>query len=468
MEGNLRNNKILLLNPPGTKMYFRDYYCSKVSKARYYYHPIDLVYLSGRFSEAFNVKVIDAIVENLSVDECLKQIVNFDPGAVCFMSSAPSYHEDMKFISLVNSELSNTEIVGTGDVFRELKESVFMENQFLNAILLDFSTPDLENYLLNIEGEFHNIIFRDNKNIVNTGEVHNKNIFDVATPRWDLFKLDAYHFPFLRRAPFASILTDFGCPFSCEFCPISSLGHKLRSIESIIEELQLLKTLGVKELYIRDQTFAAKRIRTLNLLQTIIDNDLKFGWTCLSRTDVLDVELIKKMKLAGCHTIMVGIESANDEILKTYKKNTKTDEVLSKVSMIRKVGIRVGGFFMIGFPGETQKSILNTIKLACDLPLDYASFNIATPRFGTVFRKKSIENSNVNPEIFNVESSEGESVWINQEMSAEQIETFRRLAVRKFYLRPQYVLRRFFGVKSTLELKNLILEAFSLLKKNSL
>jgi len=457
--------KTVLLNPPGDKMILRDYYCAKVSKARYYYHPVDFIYLSGRLAALGELMVIDAIASQLSAEETLDKISRFEPSAVIFLSSAPSFVADMAFMQRLSVQLPHTQIIGTGDVFRDYGKEAMIRYPFMHAVFIDFSTDDIIRTLTHQSGVINNVIYRKNNELIAGTELHGNGVFDVPLPRWDLFDISAYRFPFARRKPFASILTDFGCPFSCDFCPVSSLGFKLRSIDSVIEEMTLLSQMGVKELYIRDQTFGANRKRTVALLNAMLDKSLKFSWTGLSRADILDVELVKLMKKAGCHTLMIGIESANDNLMAVHKKNTRVSEVSEKISQIRSTGVRVGGFFMIGFPGESKESVLNTIRLALSLKVDYASFNIATPRLGTHFRRHAIEQGLVQSENIDAESSSAMPVWQNQQLSNNELFNLRRMAVRKFYLRPLYLLKRFAGIRTLNELSNLINEGFALLSK---
>ncbi|MGM0649440.1 MAG: B12-binding domain-containing radical SAM protein [Bacteroidota bacterium] len=458
---------ILLLNPPGEKQYFRDYYCAKVSKARYYYHPVDLLYMSGRLGEIANVQIIDAIAEKMDTDTCFDKTIKIKPDAIIFLSSAPSYNEDMAFITKIKKALPGCLMIGNGDIFREYKSKGLKENPQLDAILLDFSTPHIIQYFENSGREIiSNIIYRHNDQIVEGKEIHSNGNWHVPVPLWHKINVKAYHFPFAKRKPFASILTDFGCPFQCDFCPVSSLGFKLRPVKDVLNELELLNDMGVKELYIRDQTFGIDKKRNMELLDALIQSNMHFSWTCLSRPDVLDNELTGKMKKAGCHTIMVGIESANDALMTQHKKNIKLNDTYRNIKKIKDAGLRIGGFFMIGFPGESRSSVMETINLAKKLPLDYASFNIASPRFGTDFRKTSIENGIVDHEKLGAESSAATPVWKNQELNNAELSNLRRKAVRNFYLRPLYIFKRITGISTRLELYNIINEGFALLKKN--
>ena len=198
--------KLLLLNPPGTKKYFRDYYCTSVSKAKYYYHPLDLVYLSGILDKDFNLSVMDCIAEDLSVKESKKRIFKLQPDYIIFLLSSPSYKEDVAFFNSLKKLLPNTEFIGTGDIYREYKEKSFILNQFLDAILLDFSTEDILKYLK--QGKecniIDNIIYRKGKKIYTGQEKHGYGTFTIPVPRWDLFQLDKYTFPFSKEKKYAT------------------------------------------------------------------------------------------------------------------------------------------------------------------------------------------------------------------------------------------------------------------------
>lgn len=456
---------ILVLNPPGDRKYFRDYYCTKVSKAHYYYHPVDLVYLSGTLSKLGQVAVVDAIAESLSQSECLQRVEQINPDIILFLISSPSYYLDVEFLTKLKLQLPQTRFIGTGDVYREFREKAFEQHEFLDAIVLDFSTEDIITYLENGRGEIiDNIIYQYENQIYAGEEKHGYGQFQIAIPRWDLFPLDRYKFPFERRTKFASILTDFGCAFSCSFCPISTLGFKLRSVNEVIEEIKLLKSLGVRELFFRDQTFGANKKRTIELCQAL--KPLNMSWTCFTRVDTLSEDLIVPMKAAGCHTIMFGIESADEQLLQQYEKNTKQSQMLAAIKLCKKYRIDTVGTFILGLPGDTRESTLNTLKFAKNLNLDFASFNIAVPRFGTKFRQDALVNGWASEEQLVMESSKSKPIWQNQTLSNEEILELHKLIKRSFYLRSSYLLKRIFKIRTMHQLINSLEGFYYLLFKN--
>jgi len=458
--------KVLLLNPPGDRIFFRDYYCSKVSKANYYYHPLDLLYLSGRFpKQKYDLYVLDAIADGLSEDHCLSRIKEISPDIVLSLVASPSYQKDISFLRNMKKELGDISLIVTGDVYRELRQETFNITPFIDAVLLDFSTDDVIKYIENGNGEkINNIIYKKNDVIFIGDEVHARGTFDTPIPRWELFHINRYSFPFARRKKFATVLTDFGCPFSCSFCPINTLGFKLRPINSVIEELKLLKSFGVNELFIRDQTFGVNKQRTVEFCESLIKEKLNFSWTCFSRVDVIKEDILKLMKTSGCHTIMFGIESANEEILRNYKKNTSISQMREAIRLCKKYKIRTVGTFIIGLPGETRQTALNTINFAKSAGLDFASFNTAAPLFGAQFREQIVKSGWVDKKDIEMESAKGKPIWKNQGLSNEEILRLHRKAVRSFYLRPKYLLERLFALRTIEEVRQTFKEALSLFK----
>jgi len=456
--------KVLLLNPPGDRKFFRDYYCTKISKARYYYHPIDLVYLSGRFGAGYEVKVIDAIAETLEPSQCLAAIKEFDPHIVIFLISSPSYEQDVRFLTNAKTVCPLALFVGSGDVYREFKDRAFQDHPFLDAVLLDFSTPDIMTLIEAAGGQvIENVIYRYNGRIIVGQETHGHGRFSLPIPQWHLFPLDRYSFPFALKRRIGTILTDFGCPYTCTFCPISTLGFKLRDIESVIEEIRTLKSLGIHELFIRDQTFGVNKQRTFELCRKIVEEGLNIGWTCFSRVDVVTDELLAAMRAAGCHTVMFGIETADDQTLKALKKHTTTAQTIRALELCRSNGLRTVGTFLIGLPGEPRESTLATIELAKGIGLDFASFNIATPRFGTPFRDEALQKVWVDGTEIQMDSAKSKPIWMNQSLSNEEIYRLQRRAVRSFYLRPGYLMHRLVSLRTPFELVASVREAYGLL-----
>jgi len=439
--------KVCLLNPPGEKPYLRDYYCSKISKARYILHPVDLVMLSGTLGQRYSVDVIDAIAERMKPNECYRKIMEINPDVVVFMTGAVSYSEDFSFLEKVKKSLPNTKFIGTGDILMDRGSETLKENSFLDAIILDFTTQDILKYL---EGDSPaNMIYRRGNDIINGGVKRGRGEeFVIPMPRHELFSNRLYSSPFARCFPLVTILTDYGCPYKCSFCIMPSIGFKYRSLKNVLEELEYVHSMGIRELYIDDQTFGVNFERTVSLCKEMIRRKFKFGWSCLSRADVLSEELLKVMKQAGCHTIIFGVESGSEETLKRYGKGMDIKKIQNIFNLCRRYCIMSVGTFMIGLPGEGISETLSTIELAKRLNCDYASFNVAVPRMATGLRKEAIKGNLIDEGLMPMDQSGNYATMSTDRLTGADILSLRKRAIREFYLRPQYLWYRLRHVKN--------------------
>lgn len=446
--------KVLLLNPPGDELYLRDYFCSKISKSGYLYHPTDLLTLSGAMSQRFEVHVCDAIAEKRSYDGCLRDVRDLAPDFLVFITGSVSFGKDMDFIQTLRAETPSIQkVMGIGDIFFEKPHQKLERFPFLDAIVYDFTTDAPVRFLA---GEpCTNIVHRKNGEISGQWDKPRNAEFSIPVPRYDLFPNKAYNYPFCRKKPFAVMLTNFGCPFQCSFCIMPSLGFKVRDVENLLQELRYLKQNGFKNIYFNDQTFAAHKRKTRQLLEAMINEGLNsMGWVCFSRVDVLDEELIQLMRKAGCHTIMFGVESADESILNQYQKNITPDLVRERVTQCKKHGIRTLGTFILGLPGETRETALKTIAFAKNIPLDYAAFNIAIPRMGTGLRDRAVSENLVAEDMEEMDQSGAQAVLETETMSPRAVEALQRKAYREFYFRPGKLLGKVLDIRTTHDLMN--------------
>ncbi len=146
--------------------------------------------------------------------------------------------------------------------------------------------------------------------------------------------------------------------------------------------------LGYEDVFFVDDCFTLNSKRVMQICDEIRRRGLKFGWECLARVDAVSTELAQRMREAGCRRIFFGIESGNDGILKEMGKQFTLDEARRAVECVSSTGIDVGAFFIVGYPGETEATILDTLKYATSLPLEYLSFTLPYPIPGTTLYEK--------------------------------------------------------------------------------
>ena len=181
------------------------------------------------------------------------------------------------------------------------------------------------------------------------------------------------------------------------------------------------------------------------------------------RVDSVDEILLRAMKRAGCHTIMFGVESSNEEILRRFNKGTNLKQVSQAFKLCHAVGLKTLGTFILGFPGETRSSCLSTISLARELDCDYASFNIFMPKYSTTLRDELLGDRKL---ISGIESPLDQSGILPfhsyASVSSRGLQKLKEHAIVSFYLRPSYILKQLFGIKTLFELKMLFIRAYNL------
>jgi len=186
------------------------------------------------------------------------------------------------------------------------------------------------------------------------------------------------------------LMSTRGCPFRCEFCHKSVFGDLFssRSTQSVIDEMREIAALGYQHIWMSDDLFTLNYQRTLALCQEIEAAHLPLTWECLSRVTHVDYDLFVQMRRAGCSRVFFGIESGDEGVLKQMAKGITPGQARAAVEACVKAGIKAAGFFMVGYLGETEESLLRTIQFSSRLPLDYVSYTIAYPLPGTKFFDK--------------------------------------------------------------------------------
>ncbi len=458
------NNKLLLLNPPGKRVYLRDYFCSKVSQADYLNHPIDFIYLSGLLREHYELHLLDAIVDRLSAQTSLQTIQALQPAAIIGLIGSVSYEEDAAFYRRL-AEQQQVPLFLIGDVLIENRAERLQELHFATGFLHDFSGDEVHRFLQGERDRLQNMTFQHEGEIYAAPIVRPRcESFDLPVPAHELFLGKDYRYPFVRRRQFATVMTEFGCPYRCTFCIMSTLGWKIRPVSNVLAELDAVRALGIRELFFLDQTFALQKPRALQLLLEMQRRGYGFGWVCFSRADVLDDEVLAEMKKAGCHTIILGLESGDEAVLAAAKKDYDRGQVLAGFQRCAAHGLRTVATIIIGLPEETEASFQRTLDFLRQVPCDFASFNVAVPRMGTPLRQQAVAQQLIPPDLHVMDQSGSAIAMPTLTLSRMQIEAMHQRAVREFYFNLHYLLRRLRSFRSLEDARIQARQGYGLLK----
>ena len=266
-----------------------------------------------------------------------------------------------------------------------------------------------------------------------------KSLDDLPMPRHELLPLDRYRMPMIRGA-YTFIVTSRGCPAGCTYC-IKHVTYqysvRLRSPQKLVEEMVLLQRLGVRHIHMYADLFTVNRDQVVELCRQIIEAKLKVSWTCNSRVDYVDEEMLQLMGRAGCMLIAWGIESGNELILKRAHKGYKMEQAHTALRWAKRAGIKNWGYFIIGLPGETVDTIKETIAVSKSLPLDIALFHVAAPYPGTPLFFDVVKNGWFRPGTNWEEIDMDQATVLDYpDLKAEQLLYWQKRAFREWALRP--------------------------------
>lgn len=284
----------------------------------------------------------------------------------------------------------------------------------------------------------------------NREEAAIEDLDSLPPPAYHLIKFERYK-PAVgsyRRLPSINMTMTRGCPGKCTFCNSAETALRTRSAEHVVDEIQMLqRRYGIREVNFYDDTFTIYKQNVARFCDLVVERGIDLTWSCFARTDCVNPKLLQKMKRAGCHQILFGIESADPQILETIRKPINLDLTRQAVRMVQRAGIAVRAAFMFGNPGETVETMRRTIDFAKSLDPDIAIFNITTPYPGTQMFEWAYRHGYLRTLDWS-DYDLANAVLDLPTVSRADINRMYETAHREFYFRPSYLLRRLLKMRS--------------------
>jgi radical SAM superfamily enzyme YgiQ (UPF0313 family) len=463
---------VLLVNPPSPDggIWIRTQHrVGRRSREEMVWPQCSLAQLAAMLDGDYTFAIVDAIAERMDWEQFEELLRKRMPRYYLTQCTAPTLTNDMYGVMLAKSIGAKTMAFGThvtplpretmrdypaldfvlrGEpelTFRELID-VLEERQDQRAEWLQTMLQKTDPSWRRAEGleDVKGLVWREGAETrVNPARPFIPQLDDLPLPLHEELPLDEYRMP-LMKGPFTFVLTSRGCPAGCRFC-IKHVSYqwsvRLYSPERIMAELRVLDGLGIHNIHMYADLFTVSREQVMGLCDLIIEEGLKIRWTCNSRVDYVDEEMLRRMAQAGCWLISWGIESGSEEILKRAAKGTDLAKAHRALKWSKDAGIRNWGYFIIGLPGETEETIRQTIELAKSLPLDIALFHIAAPYPGTPFFFEVLENGwfREGTRWEEVDMDKG-TVLEYPNLSAEDLMYWQKRAFREWALRPGPIL----------------------------
>jgi anaerobic magnesium-protoporphyrin IX monomethyl ester cyclase len=437
--------QVLLFNPPALPGagFTREGRCTQ--KADIWgtvWPPISLATAAALLeAEGHDVRLIDFSATTLNI-EILPEIVRtMQPDFVIWPVSTTTMSSDLNIAGIVK-ENCLTAITCVFGTHVTVEPESALQNQFIDAVLRgepEGIIRDMCRYTGEGWKSATGISYLDKA----TGLIRNNAKHDflppetIPHPAWHLLDLKKYRLP-LKNRKFLIVAPLRGCPYRCSFCTASiyyGTKPRLRPVEKVIDEIaECISRYKIRDFFIWADTFTINSQYVRDFCAAIIDRQMDICWTCNSRVDTVEAQTLELMKRAGLWMISFGIEAGNNKILAATGKGITVEQSIKAVRMANDLGIQTAGHFMLGLPGETTKTMQETLALALSLPLDIAQFYAATPFPGTGLYYEAIRQGWLTK---GTDMSQTESILELPGLSAKEVNAFRRYAMRKFYLRPR-------------------------------
>lgn len=437
--------KVLFVNPPQT--------ASKYKFMGVIAPPLGIAYMAGVLQENnIDVEILDASAEDMDFKDVEKELLKRKPDLVALTALTPTIGRALETAQVVKETLPDSIVVmgGYHPTFNFLET---LEDENVDIVIRGEGEYIMLNLVQALENQssLHDvkgIVFEDKNSkeiVVNPEAPLIQDLDELPFPALNLLPMDKYRLLDMDTH-MTTMITTRGCPMQCSFCSSAAMhGKKIREriIENIVDEIEYLKTnYDIDTIAFMDDTFTLKKRKVMAICDEILKRNIEIMWGCTSRVDTLDEKLLKKMKEAGCITIFIGVESADQQQLDNMCKNTTIAKIENAFKIARKLKIRTIASVALGMPGDTKEIMNKTVKFVHKLKPNYAIYSLATPYPGTRFYKEAFEKNLIKIKDWS-KYTLITPILETIDCSLNDMRKIQAKAFMKFYLRPHYIIRQF-------------------------
>lgn len=458
-----KDPKVLLVHPPWD---IRERY-GRLSEIGPILAPLGLAYIAAVLEENdIDVDIIDAPALGMSFKEFKSEIRRRNPDVVGITCLTPSFYRAVSAAEVVKSVNPEIIIVMGGPHPTVMPEYTLRQSKADIVVIGEGEYTMLELVRGTRSGELKNIrgiAYKNGQEIKSTiPRPYIKDLDELPFPARHLLPMKNYKPApsYYKRLPVRQMITSRGCPYRCSFCckPIFGKTYRVRSPKKVVDEIEfLIEKYGAKEVFFRDDSFAINENHVRGICEEITARGIDIEWCCEARVDNVSPRLLNDMKKSGCWLIRYGIESGSQTLLDGIKKDITLEQARKAVEWTKKAGIETHTFFMLALPGETIELSMKTIDFALELDPDYAQFTLTTPYPGTelyvMARKmgtlKSYDWSRYKSWASFVDE---DPVFVPKGMTIEQVRRIQKVAIKRFYLRARYILKRIAKIRNSNDL----------------
>jgi anaerobic magnesium-protoporphyrin IX monomethyl ester cyclase len=446
--------RALLINPPDLHTVVANN-PTVIDEERGHHPPLGILHVAG-YLRAFShheVAICDAQVERLDFEAIRQRIIDYKPDLVGVTAMTFTILDVMEICRIAKA-IDPDIVVALGGPHVHIFQTETIRLPFVDVIVIgegETTFKDLMDHLRDPAGmrKVAGIVYKDKDGaVVNTGNRPLLDDLDILPfPARDLTPYHRYTHLMAKHQPITTMFTSRGCPYKCTFCDRPHLGKnfRARSPKSVVDEMEEIVNLGIRETLIYDDTFTINKRRVHEICDEILARGIKLGWDIRARVNTVDEELLSKMKAAGCERIHYGVEVGNDRMMKVLKKGLTISQVERGFKMTKDAGIETLAYFMIGNPSETREDIMDSVALAKRIEPDYIHLTILTPFPATEVYFEGLKQGVIKKDFWrefakNPSADFEPEYWLENFKKEELFELLVH-AYKAFYQRPSYIWR---------------------------
>ena len=415
--------------------------------------PYTLVLLATLLRQAgCEVRLIDATAERRSTERVIEELDRdgFVPTLVLFPTTTPTLQADVTEMAKLKARYGALLVCFGPHASTAAAESMARASAVDGMFVGEPEDAAVQLALLTSReqlGEIASLTWRQNGTTIPHRQHGSFSGFlTMPYPAWDLVDPKAYSLPLVDK-PYVIVETSRGCPYSCDFCvaPVHQ-GHKFRerAATSIVDEIERSnRELGIEFFYLWGDTVTLNVKSFTAFCDELIARKLPVQWFGNARADNLtDPAFVHRLKRAGCWMLALGIETESDDVRKDMVKRLERKKIEVAFRNMRDAGIKSFAFFIFGYPGESVKTMEQTVDYAIALDPDFANFYPAVPYPGTALYEKCVREGLLGPAASDWSRMEYSYYLLDGNGLNERVvmDAINR-AKRRFFLRPRYLLR---------------------------
>ncbi len=399
--------------------------------------------------KGYDVNVIDCQALHLTLSDVEKELGKRKPDIVGLTSTTLTYKSALNIIKVAKDVLPDCLTIIGGSHATFWDEEALNECPQLDIIVRGEGETTLLEIVKKVENgkSFHDVVgttCRKGDDIIkNPDRPHIEDLESLPYPAFHLWPIE--HFKKYGKIIFP-VMTSRGCTFWCDFCSaVRMFGRKyrMRSPQKVVDELEFLyKKYGEDQYTFYDDAFTVDQSRTEEICNEILKRGLKIKWDCETRVDMVTKDLLQKMKDAGCIAVWFGVEAGSEQVIKAMGKGISLTQTFNAFKWANEVGLMTVASMILGFPGETRETAMESINLLKRIKSDEIGVYIATPYPGTPMYDYVKKMGWIKITDFNKYDT-ATPIFETPTMSMNELRELHDMAHRKFYLRPTYIIRAF-------------------------